>query len=194
MRKLTLSFIIITACITFGCDDDSQLQQSVFVEDPSNPGLPKYSELGYNTFGAYYDRQAFTSSEIVPIKVIVTEGVTSFLLSGQMAMEDMAINLTMADLNPDEFTDLMTLDEVTLDLTDEDYTIVIIEDGVETEAEILNGTFHFIRTQELVADKQLVGVVLSGVFEFQALVNGDPITVSNGRFDVSVGNDNFFSF
>lgn len=194
MNKQLTRFIFLLSCIAFGCSDESQLQQSIYVDDPDNPGLPEYSELGYNTFGAYYDRLAFTSSEVVPVKVMVTEGVTSFVLSGQMDYEDMSITFTMADITPDEYADLIALHDASLDLTDEDYTVVINESGIETEAEILNGTLHFKRAQHLLVDKQLTGIVLSGTFEFQALIDGEPITISSGRFDVSVGENNFYFY
>lgn len=184
--------LLLTGCLFFGCDDDSTLESSVYVYDAENPGLPEYSELGYNTFGAYYDRQSFTSSSIVPVKVIVTEGVTSFALNGWMAGHEMSITVQMSDFLPEDYTGLLELHDTSLDLEDEDFTVIIEEDGVEQEAEILNGTFHFKRTQNLYVDKELYGVVLSGTFEFQAIVDGDPITVSKGRFDVSVNEDNFY--
>jgi len=187
-----LIFILLTLCVAFACDDESTLEGSLYVPDYENPGLPKYSELGYNTFGAYYDRQSFRSSTVVPVKVIVTEGVTSFTLIGYMESHEVSLSIEMADFLPDDFTDLLELHNTTLDLTDESYTVIIENDGVEQEAEILNGTFHFKRTQNLVVDKELFGVILSGTFEFQAIIDGEPITVSNGRFDVSVNENNFY--
>jgi hypothetical protein len=185
-------FILLTACIAFGCDDESSLDGSIFVNDPVNPGLPKYSELGFNTFGAYYDRQSFTSGSIVPVKVIVEEGVTSFILNGWMMSHDVSLEIQLADFLPENYTDLLDLHNTTLNLEDADYTVVIDQDGTEYEAEILNGTFHFKRAQSLFVDKELFGVILSGTFEFQAIVDGEPITVSSGRFDVSVNQDNFY--
>ena len=184
--------ILVTACMAFGCDDENTLESSIYVNDSENPGLPKYSELGYNTFGAYYDRQSFTSGPMVPVKVIVSGGVTSFLLSGRMLYKDMALEVRMADFPPDSYTDLIDLHNTSLNLTDEDYSVIIEEDGVDHEVQILNGTFHFKRTQNLFVDKELFGVVLSGTFQFQAIIDGEPITVSDGRFDVSVNENNFY--
>jgi len=46
--------------------------------------LPIYSEWGYNTFGAYYDREIFVSNDIsVPAKVSVSNNEMSFILDGQ---------------------------------------------------------------------------------------------------------------
>lgn len=180
------------ACSILACNDDSALENSVYVHDPQNPGLPQYSELGYNTFGAYYDRQPFTSASVVPVKVIVSGGVTSFALNGWMGNHDLSLSLQMSDFLPEDYTDLIGLDNVSIDLEDENYTVILEKDGLEEEAQILNGTFHFKRTQNLYVDRVLFGVVLSGTFEFQAIVDDEPITVSSGRFDVSVNEHNFY--
>lgn len=194
MRIKLFALLITMSWLMTGCNDEAVLQQSVFVNDPQNPGLPKYSEVGYNTFGAYYDRLAFTSSEVVPIKVIATGGNTSFKLIGTRASREMAITLTLVGFSAEKYSDLLALDNVSLDLKDSDNAIEIEDESTEESAQILNGTFHFKRAQHVLVDAQPVAIVLSGTFEFQALVNGEPITVSNGRFDVGVGTDNFFAF
>ena len=66
------------------CSKETELGKSVFIPDSDFPDLPAYSEWGYNTFGAYYDRELFVYNESeVPAKVINTGGRTSFLLKGQ---------------------------------------------------------------------------------------------------------------
>ncbi len=192
MKNQLIYILLFIGIISSACSDESNLQRSIFVEDPANPNLPKYSELGYNTFGAYYDREAFTSGAIVPVKVIIEDGATIFTLNGDKGYEDMSLALTISDFTPDHYTDLLTLDDTVLDLTDEAYSVVIKTESSEEEIQILNGTFHFKRAQNILVDKELVEIVLSGTFEFQALVNGEPITVSSGRFDVAVGEDNFY--
>lgn len=192
MKKLIL--ILLTTSLLFSCEDDSVLKDSVFVNDPQNPGLPKYSELGYNTFGAYYDRQSFTSRSGIPVKVSVTDGPTSFMLIGGTGGYSMSLTIQMTDFLPETYSDLIELDDTLLDLEDNAYTVLIRKGDTEYEAEILNGTFHFKHAQNLVVDKSPFGVILSGTFEFQALIDGEPITVSDGRFDVSVYEDNFYTF
>lgn len=194
MRKNFFIWIITLSWLASGCADEALLQQSIFVNDPENPGLPKYSEVGYNTFGAYYDRLAFISSEVVPIKVIVTDGNTSFKLIGIRGSREMAITLTLADFSAGKYSDLIALNDVLVNLEDSNSTVTIEDESTEIPAQILNGTFHFKKAQQVSVDTEPVAIVLSGTFEFQALVNGDPITVSKGRFDVGVSTDNFFSF
>jgi hypothetical protein len=184
----------------FACSNETELQRSIFIPDPDFPELPQYSEWGYNTFGAYYDRQAFISNNAeVPAKVIQEETKTSFVFTGQRGLayeryNSFSIRIVFADFTPETYDDLMALHDTTLDLTDPAYD-VIINNGFEADtATILNGTFQFVRAQHLLVDAVPQEVILSGVFEFQALVNEIPITVSNGRFDVGVGEFNFFNY
>ena len=50
---LLLTFILVIAT---GCsyDFDYRISNSVFIEDDEKPGLPIYSEKGYNSFGVYW--------------------------------------------------------------------------------------------------------------------------------------------
>jgi hypothetical protein len=54
---------------SLGCSDEMEFQKSVYIRDSENPGLPKYTERGYNTFGAYLDRKVFESGDQTPMKV-----------------------------------------------------------------------------------------------------------------------------
>ena len=36
---------------------------SVYIEDADIPGMPAYTEWGYNTFGAFYGRDLFTYTD-----------------------------------------------------------------------------------------------------------------------------------
>ena len=75
MKSLKLVYVaILFLIITASCEklEDFSLSGTIFIEDPYYPGLPIYSEWGYNTFGAYIDRKPFIStSDDLPIKVIV---------------------------------------------------------------------------------------------------------------------------
>ena len=83
LHMKNLPFIIVLLLV-FACSSDTALKKSIYIPDEEFPELPKYSEWGYNTFGAYYDRQAFTStSEDVPVKVINKAGKTSFVFAGR---------------------------------------------------------------------------------------------------------------
>lgn len=197
MKQTYLFLFAILIALCAACSSDYELKKSVFIPDKDNPGLPLYSEQGFNTFGVYYDRVPFINSAETPVKVIVEEGNTSFEFNGMIGSsfrEDMSITLVKNNLDPQAYTDLLTLHNTTIDLKDAEWTVVIENtEGVFT-AEILSGSLAFKRVQNLMVDKQLFEVILSGTFEFQAIIHGDPVTVSDGRFDVGVGNFNFYRF
>ena len=66
--------------------------------------------------------------------------------------------------------------------------------GVEDTLTIIDGELYFKRVQHLLVDKRSVEAILSGYFQFKTLVDGKPITLSNGRFDVGIGYENFYSY
>jgi hypothetical protein len=195
MKKQSILLILLIATCTSSCStEDNELEKSIFVEDGNNAGLPEYSELGYNTFGAYYDRQILVSVTKVPVKVAVTGGETTFTFSGKKEFDEMSLTFKMKDFLPGTYSDLMDLNGRIIDLTESQYLIFVKTKTGEYEAQILNGALEFKRTKTVVVDNALAEVILAGTFEFQALVDGEPITVSNGRFDVGVGADNFFAY
>ena len=200
--KFLASFIVILIIIG-GCTVESELQKSIFYNDIDYPELPMYSEWGYNTFGAYYDRQPFISNDRdVPIKVFVDNNSTHFFFNGQLGAStysyyyepqtEMSMEIEFFDLAPDNYADLLFLNDTKFDLLDSVCNISIIIDAVSHSIEILNGSFEFVRVQRLLVDTVQEEVIMSGVFEFQAIINDQPVSITNGRFDVGVGEFNFF--
>ncbi len=194
------------------CKKENELKKSVFMEDPDNSGLPAYSEWGYNTFGAYYDREIFVSNnEVVPAKVIVSNNTMSFILDGQRGAPDyyyysryksnynsnfteMSMTFKLNDFLPDQYSNLAVFNDTTLDLTNPLYQVSVSIDNNIYTANILSGELTFKRAQNLKVDKQPIEVILSGYFEFKALINNVPVTISEGRFDVGIGPDNFYKY
>jgi hypothetical protein len=174
-------------------------KQSVFVPDDEYPQLPKYSEWGYNTFGAFYDRMVFVSSDTqIPVKIINNENKTAFHFNGRLGSyysgNNFSMTLTIDNFNPQSYTELLDLDNTVLDLKDSKYAISVGRDGVESPVQILKGEFAIKRAQNLFVDNKHQQIIISGEFHFQAIVNGEPINVSDGRFDLGVSDDNFFSY
>jgi hypothetical protein len=200
--KDVLVIIFIWACMA-GCKEENELKRSVFIYDPDYVDLPAYSEWGYNTFGAYYDREVFISNDSrIPAKVLVTDNSMSFILEGRKGYVDgytgiykeMSITFTVSGFAPAKYQDLAVLNDSIFDLEDPACQVRISFDTMKYQASILSGELMFKRVQNLQVDKQQVEVILSGYFGFKAIIDDKPVTVSAGRFDVGVGNDDFYIY
>lgn len=204
MKKLIIYFPIIMLLITAACSDETELKKSVFIPDDVYSDLPAYTEWGYNTFGAYYDMVPFISTESgVPAKMINTGGKTSLLLKGHMSQgyyyyydynNETSLIFDFYSFDPQVYTDLISLNNLTVDLTSSTCRVRVLSDTANYDLNILNGEIVFKRAQNLLVDKKMVEVILSGTFEFQALINDEPISVTLGRFDVGIGKDNFYRY
>jgi hypothetical protein len=196
MKTIAALFLACAFILIQGCSKDYELEKTIFYPDPEFPDLPIYSEWGYNTFGAYYDRQVFTSTkDIVPLKVIVKDGITSFRFSGRLGYsKEMTLTFTMNDFQPAIYQDLIALDKKTINLKEPAYGVQIKIDGKVQQMYLLGGKIDFVKAQNLIVDKKPEQVILSGTFEFQIVIDDEPFTISRGRFDQGISYDNFFRF
>ncbi len=202
--KKSIYSLLITAAILTGCSKEYELRESVFIPDKTFSELPAYTEWGYNTFGAFYDRELFLySTKEVPAKIICTGGTTSFVLRGQKNSygyyywndaDEMSVTFALSGLQPSGFADLVSLNGKSFDLTDVSNKVTVFMDGATIEPQMLEGELVFRRAQQLFVDKQQIEVILSGEFSFKAIVSGNPVSMSEGRFDVGIANDNFFKY
>lgn len=189
--------------IASGCTKDNELKKSIFIRDSEYPDLPKYSEWGYNTFGAYYDRKAFVSNDNeVPAKIIVANNLTSFVLTGQdgaysyysSSNSKMSITFKISGFLPQNYKELIEFNDTIFDLRNSSYQVLVTTGTVTDTATIIEGGLTFKRAQNLIVDTKQEEVILSGYFEFKALINKEPITLSDGRFDVGISSDNFYNY
>lgn len=189
---LLLVAIIITS---ISCSKDSELSSSIYVSDRNSPELPVYSEWGYNTFGAYYDREVFVSNnQQIPLKILAHNGTTTFTFTGEKHYDPMKMVIGIKGFNPKTYYDLLLLNDSVFDLADTNYTTKIILDGDTIVHNIISGQIHFKRTQKLLIDNEETQVILSGVFVVKFINNNEPIAISEGRFDIGMGEYNFFSY
>lgn len=205
------SFLLLaSAFILFGCAEENDLGKSVFKFDPNEQGLPEYSEWGYNTFGAYFDRQVFISNEQrVPAKVFVKGDTTSLFLSGQKGVAvsyyydgeyhienpvDMTITFELLGFSPKKYTDLIALDDSLFNFEDSNCRLKITIDTNQYTIQPFEGQIFFKRVQSLRVDDETVEAIVSGYFDFKVLIDGTPVTISEGRFDLGIGNENFYVF
>jgi hypothetical protein len=192
-------FILVTSSLFVSCSEsDFYLQQSIFIEDPQNPGLPIYSEWGYNTFGVLVDRQPFTSTHRqMPAKIIVYPDTLNLILAGERNRVRTVLTFSFIGYAPREYSDLIMLNGETIDLTDREKSLVTITEGsppneITTELMPFNGEFTFTRVQNLFVDNELDKAIISGRFRFQTQYRNEYITFDRGRFDFTIGFDNFF--
>ena len=191
---LILSLILL---VVAGCSKERELKKSVYVPDAELTDLPAYSEWGYNTFGAYYDRDLFIlDNNVVPAKVSVTKGETLFILDGQdvgsKSSSSLTLSFKLSAFLPKQYSDLLALNKTTYDLTNPLNQVFITSGTTKTSLTIISGTLQFKRAQYLHVDKSPIEVILSGYFEFKAIINDKPVTFSDGRFDVGIQTDNFY--
>lgn len=196
-KYIILLFLAFTGL--YGCSDEEEydLRESVFIEDVEYKGLPQYTEWGYNTFGAYYDREVFVSNNSeVPVKLFVTDGKSSFIFHGQKGSSgtDMRVTFKFDNFLPTEFSDILVLNDSTMNLDTPNAEVEIVIDEQIKECVVINGNMHFKRVQELFVDGEHRQIILSGYFEFQVLIDNYPIAISDGRFDIGIGYSNFFVF
>src|SRR5687768_15627779 len=120
-----------------GCGREPELQKSVFIEDPAFPGLPQYSEWGYNTFGAYYNRQVFISNNFdTPAQVIYFDNKSSLIFAGRVGPDmynnvEIKLTINLPNFHPGSYQDLIALDQKVYDLTQPEFEI-LIDTGTET--------------------------------------------------------------
>jgi hypothetical protein len=191
--KKNLLFIISGALLFTACSSSDNLEGSVTIYDDEYTDLPAYSEWGYNTFGAYYDRNVFISDNATPAKVLSKGGVTTFSLQGAHEIYgDMTLKFILKDYSPAKYADLVSLNDSTIDLANSKCKVCMVMGGKEDTVNILNGTLYIKRAQHLYVNKESVEAILSGYFQFQMIKEGTPSTLSHGRFDVGIGYDNFY--
>lgn len=193
MKKFIFTIFTFSILLT-SCSSEDDLNTSIFIDDPQLFGLPAYSEWGYNTFGAYFDRKVVRSNQNdVPLKITVTDDTTSFIFSGYLSYEQFKITIKTTRLIPATYQELTTLNGQSIDLSASDVKLELENEEINT-AELLNGTFEFKKVQELKVDEVEQGMILSGIFEFQILINGEPTSVSDGRFDSHIDQRTFFRY
>jgi hypothetical protein len=196
-------YIASLVLLLVSCSKDYELTKSVYKQDLEFTDLPAYSEWGYNTFGVYYDRTPFVfNDETIPAKALNTNNEFSFLLSGQLgaysyyssSYSEMSLKFVFTDTIYEEYQDLVSLNNTTIDLTNPLYKVILEKDQSTDTLDIISGELYFKRVQNLKVDTKPVEIILSGYFGFKALIGGKPVTFSEGRFDVGIGTSNFYYY
>lgn len=197
MKKHIKILILILVAGLYACQsEDYQLQKSIFIEDETTPGLPIYSEWGYNTFGAYIDRVKFISDEqILPAKIIVNHDTLNIMLNGMYQNTKTTLKFSIKGYSPQDYPDLVNLNNTKIDLKSQNTTIYLTQDNNNVSTfKVIEGELYFKRVQLLFVDKEKMQAILSGTFAFKTFKESEPIAISNGRFDFGIGYDNFYNY
>ncbi|PIE99398.1 MAG: hypothetical protein CR965_02375 [Paludibacter sp.] len=195
---LTLAFVAVIVLLLAACNKEDMsydLEQSIFIEDEDLPGLPIYSEWGYNTFGALIDRVPFVSERVaIPSKVIVKSDTLNFWLKGTYRGDNTILIISFPNFNLTSHENLLEFNGKNFDLTDTTKCLLTLKRGTQKQKlRILDGNFHFKKVQKLLVDKEFIKVILSGEFKFKTFLNEEPVAINYGRFDLGIGYDNFFN-
>ena len=198
MKKYGLSLItIILLLSSLSCDDVYEMEETIFVPDENNKNLPAYTEWGYNSFGAMYERMYFFATKtIVPCKILYQNGIMTFTLTGRIGSnhssgssgEEMTLYFSFpVDEAVNSYKDLMMLHQKRINFTDSSCNVKMVRKSVDEDITVLSGSnLFFKRVQLLRINDKENRAILSGTFELTFLRNQLPEVLSYGRFDVGI--------
>lgn len=190
--------IVLFTSLAYSCnsmEDTFALQKTVFIEDSENPGLPIYSEWGYNTFGAYIDRQPFSCDDNnLPTKIIINSDTMNILFKGKMNGEYTAIKFAIKGYAIADYKNLNVLNDRTINLKSDNNTVTLTRGNKTEKLKIIEGTFVVKRVQDLYVDKEYTKAIVSGIFSLKTFFENEPVAISNGRFDLGIGYENFYNY
>ena len=189
-------FFIIACISVISCSED-ELDKTIFIPDENDQRLPAYTEWGYNSFGAKYERAYFLARyDIIPCKITYRNNSISFLVSGvyDSSQRMMSLSITFPSERVEHYSDLLILHQKNIDLST-NCTVKLTINGTEKVINVTSGSLNFKRAQLLKIDDVVNRVILSGTFEFQFLgTNSFPESFSNGRFDFGITSSELYSY
>jgi hypothetical protein len=193
MKTSHITWLLFLLAVFAGCVPEDDLYRTIFIRDKLHPDLPEYSEWGYNTFGAYVNDDVFISINDYWNPASLSPGDTAMTLSfhGQKIRKgkdstDMILYFVIRRNSPRDSQYLLALNNAVIDLKSPSGQVMILSDSTMFPIIVNNGELHFTRVQNLFVDNTRTETILSGTFEFEGIMNGNPVSVTLGRFDVGV--------
>ena len=179
----------------------SDFKQIQYIEDPDYPGLPVYSEMGYNTYGAYINNKVFNPAWTDrPFYLIADRENMTMTLNGSVEHNGFNIIFTLpidTTYHLEDYHSLLALNgkSFTIDTTPTSCNVKMEGYNAPDIESIYSGYIKFEKVQQVLVDKTDAEVVVSGKFQFRAFTHdGTRIDVTGGRFDLGVDNANFVNF
>ena len=195
--------LILIAALALTACSKSDFKDIQYIEDPDYPGLPIYSEMGYNTFGAYINQKAFTytSSANRPFYLVTDREKLVMTLYGWYNYNDnFNIEFTLPIDSTYHLTDFHSLDILDgktfeIDTTSTSCNVKFTGSHAPVIESIYSGHITFEKVQPVIVDKTEMELVVAGKFQFRAFTHeGTRIDVSGGRFDLGLDNSNFVNY
>jgi hypothetical protein len=190
--KKVIGFFLLLA-LSGRCVIEDDLHRTIFIRDKQYRDLPEYSEWGYNTFGAFMNDDVFVSGENYWYPATISANDTAMTLSflGEKRSKEkdtteMTLSFVIPRNSPHDDRYLLDLNDEVFDLKNISVQVHIMPDTTIHPVTIQSGEIHFIRVQNLLVDNNPEETILSGTFEFQGILDGNPLSVTLGRFDVGV--------
>ncbi|TCN62870.1 hypothetical protein [Acetobacteroides hydrogenigenes] len=199
MKKI--AYLLLAAVALCSCSRESDLKKSIFIPDSDDSRLPAYTEWGYNTFGAYLDREVFIYNDnALPFKAIAYSTTTELQFNGEIYEEfhsnDEKVSLIVktSSILLKNAEDFSLLNGKSYQLNDPSFQVYLERNGVRTKLSVGQGVLTFQRVQKIFIDRKYTEMILSGYFELSAMQNGSLISISDGRFDVGLKNGYNFTY
>ena len=200
--KTYICILSLFSSLLMSCSRDI-LDRTIFIPDENNPELPAYTEWGYNSFGAFFERNVLVSThDIIPCKVVYENNMLSFSLIGQLrqyswsshAFEKTTLTFSFPLSEVKTIEDLSILHDTKIDLAEHTIVDMRIENIPAYTLDVLSGEIHFRRFQLLRVDGMLNRIILSGTFDLRFIRNEMPESISLGRFDIGLTERDFLSY
>ena len=196
--------LVVAFVIFFSCD-------GTWVQDPIDPRLPKYTELGNNAAGALINDKVWESIikvdfsdsyyPISNVPFIQKQGNDSLLIGffGNTEGRKSAIQFYLTGLNISKFQDILTLGGQKIQLDgisnsgyySENYASMDYSNKGFGQIYFRNISPYYSTSH---ADEQSNVLIFSGTFGFTINgLNGKTTKVNFGRFDFRIGKNDFYS-
>lgn len=200
MKKLSCInklLVLVIAFAAYACN-------GIFVPDPIDPRLPKYTESGNNVAGAFVNNQVWEStvtwglydySDTPEFYVWPEKDSVVVRFSGNTGDESAYIEFHLKDWDITEFEDVSKLSGLKIELDGEENSVYYIKGSYDQEAYKNKGIGQFY-PKNIQLNDSLTSATISGTFGFTVTDSvGVNTKVTYGRFDYRISKeDDFFVY
>lgn len=180
-------FLVVVFLIAVGCN-------GIFIPDPIDPRIPKYTDEGNNVAGAFVDNNiwesvvqgGFNYASDKPYLTVWTENDSlSLSFNGNISEESSSIEFHLKGLNIAKFADLLVLNGQKIQLDSIDNIGYYI--GNDTSSDYDHKGVGQIYFRSVKTGNASGTIILSGTFSLSInKPNGKVLKVTSGRFDYKI--------